>query len=186
VYNCISNVNVSGSFSGTGGSGNFFMGGVVGNEVDNQGGYIINSYATGSVTGLSPATIGGITGGGGRSPNNGTPDSEIKGCVALNISLNAGGGSTSTGGRGRNILGQWPGPTTGGIVTSCDSYNYFRNGLVLTNDPRIPILGPNDAINGTGVPLTYLQSWSTYASFGWSSTDWGGIGSDGYPKLRWE
>jgi hypothetical protein len=150
------------------------MGGVVGNEVYTTGGFIINTLATGNVWEKSDngSTIGGITGGGGDDTN-----TDIRGCVALNATLDAGNAT----GRWARILGQWYG------TTSLDGVNFYPS------DRAIGTNGVNTAtfhINGTGITTASLNSQSPYETMSWVVTGpnaaWGGMGSDGYPKLRWE
>jgi hypothetical protein len=171
IRNCVSTADVSGSSANT--YSNFYMGALAGNEVYTSGGFIINSYATGRVRASSPATIGGITGGGGYSFNHGTPDSEIKGCIALNAELDAGGG------RGSPILGQWDGPTTPAI----NGYNYARQGLSVSNTLFTAPSG--QFIDGTPVTDGALHEQATYENLGWDFVSvWKMAG--GLPALKWE
>jgi hypothetical protein len=175
IRNSISTVNVSGTFSYTG-SGNaweyFYMGGIAGSQA--SGGYIFNSYAGGTVIAFSPATAGGVSGGGGRSPNHVSPNSNINFCVAVNAKIDA------SGGRADYILGQWEGPTGGTI--DLNAHNHHQDNIVIAGSPYTVTADRRIS----GVPLTpeKVKTKSTYVSLGWDfNTVWK---MNSYPALIWE
>ncbi|MDR1506618.1 MAG: hypothetical protein LBI67_05900 [Treponema sp.] len=174
IYNCVSTVTVSGSAAALPAS-SFYMGGVAGNEVYTSGGYIINTCASGNVTASSPATVGGITGGGGYSPNHATPNSSIEGCVVISGTLDSGGGRVDY------ILGQWDGPTTGGAINLNDQ-NYY----LYTTGKSGSSEAPGNRITGTAKTEAELKTQTTYTGLGWAFPAVWKMGASGYPALWWE
>jgi hypothetical protein len=166
IRNSISAVEVSGTLSYTG-AGNarehFYMGGITGSQV--SGGYVFYSYASGTITALSPATVGGISGGGGAGS-----DTNIKGCVTVSPRLNA-----LSSGRVNYILGQWDGPT----MAAHNTGNYYYDQIDKTGTDAAPYY-----ITGTAKTGGDLRQQSTYVSLGWDFTSvWK---MNGYPALIWE
>jgi hypothetical protein len=169
---------VKGTFGSGGSVNDFRLGGVAGNQVYTHGGFIINTYASGNVINDSPsnpATAGGITGGGGYSNIHAPPDTEIRGCVALNPVITVG-----TGGDVDYILGQWDGPIT----------------LAINNANCYTAVNLSGATPGTATPASitgtlltsgaeHLQS--TYTGLGWDFINvWKMSAVDHLPALYWE
>jgi hypothetical protein len=166
IRNSISMVNVSGTLNYTG-AGNaweqFYMGGISGSLA--AGGHIFNSRAGGTVTAFSPATVGGVSGGGGAGPN-----TDIKGCAVLSPRLSA-----LPSGRVNYILGQWDGPTTAAHNTN----NFYYDQIDKTGTDAAPYY-----ITGTAKTDAQLRQQSTYVSLGW---DFAFVWKmNGYPALIWD
>jgi hypothetical protein len=181
IRNSVSMADVSGSFSfSVSGSGNayehFYMGGITGNQVYTSGGYIFNAFAGGKVTASTPATVGGITGGGGYSPNHIAANSNIKGCAAVNPDIDAGKGSADY------ILGQWDGPATGTV--DINSQNYRQENISLSGN--VHPVPADQRITGVSKTEADLKQQSTYAGLGWDFNAAWKMGSSGYPALMWE
>jgi hypothetical protein len=179
ILNSISAANVSGVFtfsvSGTGSAyEHFYMGGATGSEDYTTGGYIINTFTAGAVDAFIQATIGGITGGGGYGPTHTASNSDVKGCVAVNSRLSAGGG------RADYILGQWDGPTT----SDNNTRNYRRDNIPLSGNIRPA--SPTKRITGSPQTEAGLKQQSTYTGLGWDFGSVWKMGPDGYPALIWE
>jgi hypothetical protein len=170
IRDSLSTVNVSGSFTYTI-SGNawehFYMGGITGNQVHTSGGYIFRSYAGGTVIALTPATVGGISGGGGTNSN-----TTVKGCVAMTPRLDA-----LSSGRVKYILAQWDGPTA--LVHNAG--NYYYDQIDKTGNDATP-----HYITGTPKTAGELRQQSTYVSLGWNFTSVWKMNGNGYPALFWE
>jgi hypothetical protein len=161
VYNCISTINIEAKSSRA--LANFFVGGIAG-KVQTAGGLIINCYAAGNIAADTPASLGGIAGGGGASAGL----TDVNGCVSFSPVLHA-----QASGRVARILAQWDDPSTAAL-------NYFQSDLSLS------ISGTSSAlnINGTGKTLNELKQQSVYTGLGWDFNAVWNMGSDGFPALR--
>jgi hypothetical protein len=178
IRDSISTANVSGTFrlsiAGTGNAyEHFYIGGITGIQGYSSGGYVFNTRAGGNVIASSPATAGGISGGGGYGPSHAASNSNIKGCVAVMANLDAGGG------RADYILGRWGGPTS----ADSNDQNYRWDNISISQNSPVP---PNQRISGVPKTEADLKQRSTYAGLGWDFGPVWKMGAGGYPALIWE